>query len=176
MQSDRCPRWNRASLLLPCLLGLAACNSLLTASSADVSGVAGAGLANAVTSSAAAATAIGLGVAAGANAGLQYVERDVHAAEQDRIAAAAGPLAPGLVGHWKVVHDIPVEDDEHGDLVVTRDIGGGDFRCKEIVFSVDRTEEKRERRAFYTATVCQDGAAWKWASAEPATGRWGSLQ
>jgi hypothetical protein len=31
-------------------------------------------------------------------------------------------------------------------------------------------------RAFYTANVCLDGKQWKWASAEPATERWGSLQ
>lgn len=30
--------------------------------------------------------------------------------------------------------------------------------------------------AFYVATICRDGANWKWASAEPATERWGALQ
>ena len=104
------------------------------------------------------------------------MERDVHRAEQDRIAQAAGPLAPGVVGHWSVTHSIPIENNEHGDLVVTRLIGAADFNCKEIVFSVDTLQNKVARRAFYTATVCQDGTAWKWASAEPATARWGSLQ
>ncbi len=155
---------------------LSGCGSVLTASTADVAGIAGAGVASAVTKSPAAATGIGLGVAAGANAGLQYVERNVHQAEQDRIAEAAGPLAPGVIGRWSVTHRIPIEDDEHGDLVVTRLIGAADFRCKEIVFSVDTVKEKMPDRAFYTATVCQDGQAWKWASAEPATERWGSLQ
>jgi hypothetical protein len=37
-------------------------------------------------------------------------------------------------------------------------------------------DKKVLNRAFYTATVCLDGAKWKWASAEPATARWGSLQ
>jgi hypothetical protein len=156
---------------------LSGCGSVLTASTSDVAGIAGAGIANAVTKSPAAATGIGLGVAAAANAGLQYVERDVHRAEQDRIAQAAGPLEPGIVGHWSVTHTIPVEDNEHGDLVVTRLIGAADFNCKEIVFSVDTLDKKKvSNRAFYTATVCQDGTAWKWASAEPATARWGSLQ
>ena len=45
-----------------------------------------------MTKSPAAATGIGLGIAAGANAGLQYAERKVHGAEQDRIAQAAGAL------------------------------------------------------------------------------------
>lgn len=162
--------------LLALAAGLSGCGSVLTATTADVAGIAGAGAAGAVTKSAAAAAGIGLGIAAGANAGLASVERDVHRAEQDQIAQAAGPLAPGVVGHWSVSHRIPIEDDEHGDLVVSRLLGAADFTCKEIVFSVDTIEKKIPNRAFYTATVCKDGAAWKWASAEPATERWGSLQ
>jgi len=167
---------SRCLVLLACAGALSGCGSVLTASTADVAGIAGAGIANAVNKSPAAATGIGLGVAAGANIGLQYVERDVHRAEQDQIAQAAGPLAPGIVGHWSVAHSIPIEDDEHGDLVVTRLVGADDFNCKEIVFSVDTMDKKVLNRAFYTATVCLDGAKWKWASAEPATARWGSLQ
>lgn len=162
--------------MLPALLGLMGCGSLLTETTADVAGIAGAGAANAVTKSAALATGIGLGIQAGANAGLQYVERRVHAAEQDRIAAAAGPLPVGAVGNWSVRHRIPIEDDEQGQLVVTRVLGGGGMLCKEIIFSVDRRTTHRARRAFYTADICKDGPVWRWASAEPATPRWGSLQ
>jgi hypothetical protein len=168
--------WFRVLLLVSGAGVLSGCESLLTATTADVAGIAGAGVAGAVSKSPAASAAIGLGIAAGANAGLQYLQRDVHRAEQDTIAAAAGPLGPGVVGHWSVVHNIPVEDDEHGDLVVTRLVGSIDFTCKEIVFSVDTVETKVPHRAFYTAMVCRDGEAWKWASAEPATARWGSLQ
>jgi hypothetical protein len=166
----------RDLLLLACAGALAGCGSVLTASTSDVAGIAGAGIAGAVSRSPAAATGIGLGIAAGASAGLQSVERDVHRAEQDRIAQAAGPLAPGVVGHWSVTHRIPIENNEHGDVVVTRLVGAADFNCKEIVFSVDSMEKKVVNRAFYTATVCQDGTNWKWASAEPATARWGALQ
>jgi hypothetical protein len=155
---------------------LSGCGSVLTATTADVAGIAGAGVAGAVTKSPAAAAGIGLGIAAGANAGLQYLERDVHRAEQDRIAQAAGPLGVGVVGQWSVSHSVPIEDDEHGDVVVTRLVGAADFNCKEIVFSVDTVDKKIPHRAFYTATVCQDGQTWKWATAEPATARWGSLQ
>jgi hypothetical protein len=163
--------------LVVCAGALSGCGSFLTASTADVAGIAGAGIANAVTKSPAAATGIGLGVAAGANLALQYAERDVHRTEQDRIAQAAGPLAPGVVGHWNVTHTVPIEANEHGDLVVTRLVGAADFDCKEIVFSVDTVDKQKAlHRAFYTATVCQDGTVWKWASAEPATARWGSLQ
>jgi len=167
---------SRYLLLFACAGALSGCGSVLTASTSDVAGIAGAGIANAVTNSPAAATGIGLGVAAGANLGLQYVERDVHRAEQDQIAQAAGPLTPGTVGHWSVTHTISIEDNEHGDLVVTRLVGADDFNCKEIVFSVDTMEKQTLNRAFYTATVCKDGENWKWASAEPATARWGALQ
>jgi len=164
-------------LLLMSLSGtVAGCSSVLTATTADVAGIAGAGISNAVTKEAAVATGIGLGIAAGANAGLQYVERNVHRAEQDRIAEAAGPLPPDKVAHWSVRHDVPIEGDEEGDVVVVRAIGSDAFSCKEIVFSVDRIEMDAPARAFYTATVCRDGAVWKWASAEPATERWGALQ
>jgi hypothetical protein len=162
--------------LLICAAALSGCGSVLTATTSDVAGIAGAGVASAVTKSPTAAAGIGLGIASGANAGLQLVERDVHRAEQDRIAEAAGPLTPGVVGHWSVAHKVPIEDDEHGDLVVTRLIGSAEFNCKEIVFSVDTIEKTIPHRAFYTATVCRDGTAWKWASAEPATARWGALQ
>jgi hypothetical protein len=166
----------RLLLMLLCSAALSGCGSVLTATTSDVAGIAGAGVAGAVTKSPAAAAGIGLGIAAGANAGLQYVERDVHEAEQDRIAAAAGELQLGVVGHWDISHRFPIENDEHGDLVVTRLIGSTGFTCKEIVFSVDTVQEKVQHRAFYTATVCQDGKVWKWASAEPATARWGALQ
>jgi hypothetical protein len=170
------PRFVLPPILLVCAGVLSGCESLLTATTADVAGIAGAGIAGAVTKSPAGAAAIGLGVAAGANAGLQYVERNVHTAEQDQIAQAAGSLDPGVVGHWSVSHKIPIEANEHGDVVVTRLVSSSDFNCKEIIFSVDTIEKAGPRRAFYTATVCQDGQTWKWASAEPATARWGSLQ
>ena len=166
----------RFFVLLAGLSSVSACSSVLTATTTDVAGIGGAGIASAITRSPAAATGIGLGVAAGATAGLQYAERVVHRNEQDRIAQTAGTLEPGVVGHWSITHTIPIEDSAHGDVVVTRLIGADDFNCKEIVFSVDTIEKKVARRAFYVATICQDGPAWKWASAEPATARWGSLQ
>ncbi|MBN8871315.1 MAG: hypothetical protein J0H67_00620 [Rhodospirillales bacterium] len=166
----------RSSVVLSSLMLLSACGSVLTATTSDVAGIAGAGIASAVTKDPAAAAGIGLGVAAGANAGLQYLERDVHRAEQDQIAAAAGPLELNQVGSWSVTHDIPIEDDEHGAVVVTRVIGTAAFTCKEIIFSVDPAADSKRQRAFYTASVCRDGETWKWASAEPATERWGALQ
>ena len=167
----------RCLLLLPALLALAGCGSLLSATTADVAGIAGAGVAGAVTRSPAIATGIGLGIAAAAQGGLQYAERGTHSIEQERIAAAAGPLAPGVVGRWNVGNRLPVELAQHGEVVVTRTIGDAALSCKEIVFSTDKAAAGGQpQQAFYTATVCRDGSTWRWASAEPATTRWGSLQ
>jgi hypothetical protein len=174
----------RAVTVVPILvLALSACGPLLTESTADVAGVAGAGIASSVSNNATVGAAIGLGVASVATAGLQYAERRVHREEQDRIAAAAGALPEGAAGTWSVSHSVPIEPSEHGEVVVTRILAarptdGPGFTCKEIVFSVDQGADKHgvAQRGFYTATVCLNGSTWKWASAEPATARWGSLQ
>lgn len=163
-------------LLLPLLLALSGCGDFLSATTGDVAGIAGAGIANGVTKSPAVATGIGLGVAAGANAGLQYAERRVHHNEQQQIADAAGPLAPGQVAPWSVVHTIPIEDDEHGEVTVTSETGNAPIRCKSIVFSVAQQTNGKSDPAFYTASVCGAPGGWHWATAEPATERWGSLQ
>lgn len=170
---------------LAALLLLAGCGSVLTESTADVAGVAGAGIASSVSKNATVGAAIGLGVRSVADVGLRYAERRVHRAEQDRIAEAAGALPEGSAGVWSVSHSVAIEPDEHGALYVTRLLaarptGGQGFTCKEIVFSVDADPSSGPdhplARGFYTATVCLDGARWKWASAEPATERWGNLQ
>ena len=166
----------RLSLLSIPLLGLCSCGSVLTQGSADLAGVAGAGVASAVTSNGAVTAAIGLGVQSVASSSLAFVERRVHRAEQDRIAAAAGPLPVGGVAAWSVSHDIPIENDQHGDVSVSRVISEGELPCKEIVFSVDHDRKAGTQRAFYVSDICRDGALWKWATAEPATTRWGSLQ
>lgn len=166
-------RW----LALACVAAsLGGCTSLLTQGSAAGAGIVGAAASRAVTHNAGVTTGIGLGVQAAAQAGLQYAERKVHQTEQDGIAAAAGGLPVGAVAHWQVVHDVPIEADEHGEVTVDRAFGGPDFACKAIVFSVDDQTKHGLQRAFYTATICRDGARWKWATAEPATERWGALQ
>src|SRR4051794_16027465 len=162
---------------LAALLALSGCGSVLTESTSTVAGVAGAATGAAITKNATVAAAIGLGVNALADEALRYAERRVHKIEQDNIARVAGALPMGAVATWSVRHDVPIEPDEGGELVVSREFGALGFRCKEIVFSVDeRTKRHGLVRSFYTANVCQDGPAWRWASAEPATSRWGVLQ
>jgi len=166
----------RGSILLAGLLGLSGCGSLLTEGTATLSGVAGAATGAAITHNATLAAGVGLGVDSLAREGLRYAERRVHRFEQERIALVAGTLPVNGVGAWSVSHDIPIEDDEHGQVVVSREFGAMSFRCKEIVFSVDTMHKQAVERAFYTATVCFDGKDWRWATAEPTTRRWGSLQ
>lgn len=157
---------------------LSGCSSLYTETASAGAGIAGAGIASQVTSNAAVATGIGLGAVAAAKAGVQYTQRVVHRNTQDRIAQAAGPLDVGAVAPWSVTHSVPLEPDEHGRVTVSRTISSGALDCKEIVFSVDQdaTKDKPASSAFFVASVCRDGNNWKWASAEPATERWGALQ
>ncbi len=174
------PRASRARSsappLLLALLALPGCQALLTEGTSTVAGIGGASVADAVGANAAVTTGIGLGVQALGRAGLQYAQRLTHRAAQDRIAAAAGPLPVGGVGGWATDHTVPVEPNERGQVAVSRVISTGALECKEIVFSVDKGRGERLRRGFYIAAVCRDGETWKWASAEPATERWGSLQ
>jgi hypothetical protein len=157
---------------------LTGCNALYSEGATTGAGIAGAGIAGAITSNAAVATGIGLGVLAGARAGVQYSQRVVHTDTQDKIAAAAGALPVGGVTSYISTHSFPIEADEKGRVTVSRTISSGALDCKEIVFSVDHdaTQDHPADSAFYVASVCYDGSKWKWASAEPATPRWGALQ
>jgi len=153
------------------------CGSLFNEGAAAGAGVGGAAIASTITNNAAVASGIGLGALAGAQAGVKYVEKNVHRDQQNEIAAVAGPLAVGEVGHWASHHFVKLEPDEAGRVTVSRVIvSSSDLDCKEIVFSVDGMQKKVPTSAFYVATICRDGTQWKWASAEPATQRWGALQ
>jgi uncharacterized protein YceK len=166
-----------AGLLLVALpLGLSGCGSVLTQGTSDAAGVAGAGIASAVTHNGSVAAAIGLGVQSVAFSGLGYVERRVHHVEQNRIAEAAGPLPVGGVAAWSVSHAIAIEPDQHGEVSVAKIFGGAGFECKQIVFSVDHPRKAGTDRAFYVTNICQQDSQWRWAAAEPATSRWGALQ
>ena len=165
------------ALLLGCGFSLSGCGALLTQGGAAGAGVVGASIAGAVTKSAAVTSGIGLGVNAAASAGVKALEKHVHRTEQESIASAAGPLDVGATAPWSSGHySVSVENNEHGELTVSRLIRGGDLDCKEVIFSVDTLVKDKPARAFYTTTICRDGTTWKWASAEPATERWGSLQ
>jgi hypothetical protein len=174
---------NRVTLLAVLVIAasvaaLSGCSSLYSESATAGAGIAGAAIAGSITNNAAVATGIGLGAVAAARAGVQYSERVIHRNTQDGIAQVAGPLDVGGVAPWSVTHSVPLEEDEHGRVTVSRTISSGALECKEIVFSVDKaaTQKTPATNAFYVASICRDGSLWKWASAEPATERWGALQ
>ncbi|ANB71668.1 hypothetical protein [Paraburkholderia phytofirmans] len=180
-KAAKCARPNAAALAALAVAitsALSGCSSLYSEGATAGAGIAGAALAAKVTSNAAVATGIGLGAVAAARAGVQYSERVVHKNTQDGIAKIAGPLDVGAIAAWSVTHSVPIEDDEHGRVTVSRTISAGALDCKEIVFSVDQTATRNvpASSAFYVASICRDGDNWKWASAEPATERWGALQ
>lgn len=164
-------RHYRAAAGLAAAIVLGGCNAFLSEGTADLAGIAGGTLAGALTENAAAATGIGLAVRSLAAAGLDYAERRVQKAEQDEIAAKGGPLAPGEVANWDT-GSLPSTSSGSGRVSVAREFALAETRCKEIVFSVD----DELRSDFYVALICHSDGAWHWASAEPATARWGSLQ
>ncbi|VWX61896.1 conserved exported hypothetical protein [Burkholderiales bacterium 8X] len=168
------------SLRLACALAAAAplllcgCSSLLAESGSAAAGIAGTSIAGAVTDSAAAATGIGIGVQSAARAGVQYGQRRIHDQTQRQLSATAGPLAVGKQAAWRTKPSVPLEREEQGQVTVSRIISSGALACKEIVFSVE--SPKGEEARFYVASICRQGRDWVWASAEPATARWGALQ
>ena len=158
-------------------LAASGCSSLLDEAGSAGAGIAGGALASAVTNDAGVAAGIGIGVQAGTRTLIKYGQRKVHAEAQAQIASAAGALAVGEIGRWQTVLSWPLESEEAGRVTVSRVIATGELDCKEIVFSVDQSgKEALPASAFYVASICRDGARWQWASAEPATPRWGSLQ
>ncbi|WP_439894384.1 hypothetical protein ACS7SF_22770 (plasmid) [Ralstonia sp. 25C] len=180
----RTPRFASARMLGSALalstFALSGCSSLMSEGTTAAAGIGGAAIAAKVTDNAAVATGIGLGVQAGARAALQHSQRVVHTETQDHIAQIAGALPDNTVGNWQIKHRIPLEPDERGRVVVTRSINGPLVNCKEILFTVDGAGKDNDSGAaqvdFFIASICHDGKQWKWATAEPATARWGSLQ
>ncbi len=77
---------------------------------------------------------------------------------------------------WKIVHDIPLFDDEHGEMRVVRSIDTPLTQCREVLFTVDHGRPPRERRTLYATDACLGTRGWRWAEAEPAVERWGFLQ
>ena len=153
------------------------CSSLLAEGGAAGAGIVGGALASAVTDNAGVAAGIGIGVQAATRAGIQYGQRKIHGEAQQQIARVAGPLKVGQVQPWQTVHALPLEPEEAGRVAVSRVISTGELDCKEIVFSVDRSAgEELPSSAFYIASICRSSGRWDWASAEPATARWGALQ
>jgi hypothetical protein len=162
----------RGALALPVLLplALAACNSIGAVSGAVVGVATGAGTTNPVVGYAA-----GIGTQAAVDTLVKYVTRKRQQNEQDAIAATVGQLAPGQTAPWKIEHDVPIGN-EHGDVTVVDSLDNALAQCKEVVFTVIDGDKPDSPHGTFVTTACSQAGTWKWAQAEPATERWGTLQ
>jgi hypothetical protein len=141
----------------------------------DLVAAAAGGASAAATANPAVGIAVGVAVNAGIDATVSYIGRTRQQAEQDAIAGVVATMAVGERRPWKIEHDIPIGN-EHGEVEVTRAIANRLALCKELVFSVNSGHGAEAKQAWYTTQACQQDKQWKWALAEPAVERWGSLQ
>lgn len=130
------------------------------------------------TSNPAIGVAVSVSVKAATDAGIKNMLRSLQQDEQDEIAALAGAMAPGEIRPWQVRHLIPYGNNQ-GEMQVTRVIDSPLASCKEIMFSVVERKAVQPAgnapRSWFSANVCRQERRWKWAIAEPAVERWGSL-
>lgn len=170
-------KWSGGWLLAVCGLTLSGCSSLVSESASAGAAVASGAIAGVLTDNAGVAAGIGIAVQAATRAGVQYEQRKIHGEAQQQIAHVAGALKIGQVKPWRTVLSVPLEPSEAGRVTVSRVISTGELDCKEIVVSVERSgHEVLQASKFYVASICRSGKQWAWASAEPATLRWGALQ
>jgi|1185.fasta_scaffold164293_2 hypothetical protein len=157
--------------LLPFML-IALCGCRLVN---ELAGAAAGGATAAASANPLVGVAVGVAVNSALDATTDYIVRRRQQAEQDAIAGEVASMAIGDRRPWEIRHDIPIGN-EHGEVQVTRVITTPLASCKELLFSVVSGNGEDLKRAWYTTQACHDGQRWKWALAEPAVERWGSLQ
>jgi|GEM_PF-174814 len=128
-----------------------------------------------VTSNPAVALGVGVAVQAATDEVVARYMRNMHQDQQDLIAALAGAMPVGETRPWSVKHTLPIENG-HGEVRVTRAFSSALALCKEFVFSVQDGDGPNAPEMWFTASACHQDKGWKWASAEPAVARWGTLQ
>jgi hypothetical protein len=166
---------NRVGLVALAAASLTACQS--PGGSEAAGGFAGAmtgTVTTILTANPALGTAVGIGTRAVVDAGVAYAGRRQRQSEQDALAATAGAMQVGETQAWEVPSVLP-RGDRRGEVRVLRATETKLASCKEIAFSVAADDDLPARRWFVT-TTCRQADGWKWAAAEPATTRWGSLQ
>lgn len=162
--------WRVLCALALCTGALAGCNT--------IGGLAGAaaGIATgSFTANPAVALGVGIGVQVATDEASRYVARTWHAGEQDAIASVAGSLDEGGTAPWAIKHAVPIGN-AHGDVRIVRVISTPLTVCKEALFSVVEGKADKRSTTWFTTQVCQQGQQWRWAAAEPAVDRWGTLQ
>ena len=151
--------------MLVCALLLGGCHDLAT-----IAAVASGSATGAATANPGIGFAVGVAVSAGANFLADYVTHVRAGAEQDVIAEAAGGLPVGGSAPWAIHHTIPIGD-EHGRVTVVDRVATPIATCADVIISVAGGDAEQN----YVAWVCRNPQGWKWATAEPAVARWGSL-
>jgi surface antigen len=157
-------------------VAVAACGALalLCAGCQSIGAFAGA-TAGVVSSAATANPAVGIGIGiavqAATDEAISRTMRGLHQDQQDAMAAIAGETPIGTMREWRVKHLLPLENGQ-GRVLVLRNLDTPLTQCREFAFSVmaDGAEQ------WFIASACRQAQGWKWASAEPGTARWGSLQ
>ncbi|HUB14046.1 MAG TPA: hypothetical protein VMB34_19000 [Acetobacteraceae bacterium] len=160
----------RLAMFMPLIGVLCGCQFM-----GELVGAGAGGASAAATANPAVGIAVGVGVNAGIDATFAYIQRKRQQAEQDAITAQVATMQAGEQRPWKINHIIPVGN-EHGEVVVVRDIPNALAPCKELAFSVDAGSGEKATQHWYATDACEDTRRWKWALAEPATERWGTLQ
>ncbi|SDV50359.1 hypothetical protein [Chitinasiproducens palmae] len=159
-----------AAKLVVCLVAVAAlagCKSL-----SGFTGAAAGIAAGTFSSNPAVGIGVGVTVQAATDELINRIFRNMQRDEQNRIALLASDLPIGEKRPWSIHHRIPFHD-ERGTLQVVRDISTPLAQCREVLFSVD---DDAHSQWFLTPLCQRSDGVWKWAAAEPATDRWGSLQ
>lgn len=161
--------WRHAAALLA--LALAGCDTIGGFAGA-VAGVA----TGTFSSNPAVGLAVGVSVKAATDAGMHRVFRGLQSDEQDRIAEIAGTMNVGERQSWSVHHRFSYGD-EAGELQVVDSIDNALATCKQVLFSVTGGHKDAPTREWFITQACQQSDGhWRWAAAEPATERWGTLQ
>ncbi|OZI34350.1 hypothetical protein CAL29_12545 [Bordetella genomosp. 10] len=157
---------------------LGGCIALMTSGCSSIGAASGAAAAMAsgvVTANPAVGIGIGITVQAVTDEAVNRYMKNMHADQQILIAQTAGQLPVDGTGTWRVKHFLPVENG-HGKVRVTREFSSALADCKEFAFSVQDGDTADAPEQWFTATACRDQANWKWATAEAAVERWGTLQ
>ncbi|MDB5818584.1 MAG: hypothetical protein JWQ11_2224 [Rhizobacter sp.] len=119
--------------------------------------------------------AVGIGVKAAVDASIKKVLRRWSDEEQTRIAMAVGAMNVGETRPWSVEHPFGYND-SNGRVTLLRSFDTPLASCREALFTVDGAKDAPVDSAVFKADFCQGDSGWRWAVAEPAVGRWGSLQ
>ena len=158
----------RRAALATALLALGGCAGIGSA----VTGVTTAGVAATVgsaTGNPVLGVIAGAGVSYGIDQGVKYAERRITDNVHNAVARAAGPLSVGQSASWTVEEKLPLSG-KTGTVQVARSFGEA-IPCKDVVFTLDDAPDLN------VTTICRGrDNQWRWALAEPATRRWGSLQ